>query len=179
MSFFTSFDQQSRAVMITTFTVQHYEHATDRSFEEVVAAFESATGSVEKGELNAAIREAKSLSEFEAKVRAFESESGFMRFMTADHAGWLRHFGVKAKARTYALGNPLIAWTMLKYDLGAGLNVPVRLMIYEDSFNKVRLVYDLPSSLMSGLGNEELMVSAQKLDEKLRLLAERSTAAAA
>jgi hypothetical protein len=42
--------------MITTFTVQHYEHATDRSFEEVVSAFESATGSVEKGELNAAAK---------------------------------------------------------------------------------------------------------------------------
>ena len=50
---------------------------------------------------------------------------------------------------------------------------------YEDSAQQVRLVYDLPSSLMSRLGNEELMVSARKLDEKLRLLAERSTAAAA
>jgi hypothetical protein len=37
--------------MISAFTVQHYEHATDRSFEEVVSAFEAATGSVEKGEL--------------------------------------------------------------------------------------------------------------------------------
>lgn len=165
--------------MITTFTVQHYEHATDRSFEEVVAAFEAATGSVEKGELNTAIQEAKSLSEFETKVRSFEGKSGFMRFLINDHAGWLRHFGRKAKARTYTLGNPLIAWTMLKYDLGAGLNVPIRLMIYEDSAQQVRLVYDLPSSLMSHLGKEELMVSARKLDEKLRLLAERSTAAAA
>jgi uncharacterized protein (DUF302 family) len=162
--------------LITSVTVQHYEYATNRSFEEVVSAFESATGSVEKGELNAAIREATSLSEFETKVRSFEGESGFMRFMTADHAGWLRHFGVKAKARTYTLGNPLIAWSMMKYNLGAGLNVPIRLMIYEDSANKVRLVYDLPSSLMSGLGNEELLVSARRLDEKLHLLAERSTA---
>jgi hypothetical protein len=59
--------------MITTFTVQHYEHATNRSFEEVVEAFEAATGSVEKGELNAAILEAESLSEFEAKVQSFEA----------------------------------------------------------------------------------------------------------
>ena len=59
--------------MITTFTIQHYEHATGRSFEEVVAAFESATGSVEKGDLNAAIRETKSLSKFETTVRSFEA----------------------------------------------------------------------------------------------------------
>jgi hypothetical protein len=31
----------------------------------------------------------------------------------------------------YTIGNPLIAPTMLKHDLGAGLDVPVRLMIYE------------------------------------------------
>ena len=37
-------------------------------------------------------------------------------------------------------------------------NVPIRLMIYEDSAKQVRLVYDLPSSLMRRLGNEELMV---------------------
>jgi hypothetical protein len=44
--------------MITAFIVQHYEHGTDRSFEKVVSAFESATGSVEKGELNAAATKA-------------------------------------------------------------------------------------------------------------------------
>jgi|SRR5215813_11709692 len=44
---------------------------------------------------------------------------------------------------------------------------------------KVRLVYDLPSSLISRLRNDGLMGSARKLDEKLRLLAERSTGAAA
>lgn len=42
---------------------------------------------------------------------------------------------------------------------------PHPLMIYEDSAKQVRLVYDLPSSLMSRLGNEELMASARKLDE--------------
>jgi hypothetical protein len=42
--------------MITAVTVQHYEHATDRSFGEVVSAFEAATGSMEKGELNAAAK---------------------------------------------------------------------------------------------------------------------------
>jgi hypothetical protein len=42
--------------MITTFTVQHYEHVTNRNFDEIVSAFESATGSVEKGELNAAAK---------------------------------------------------------------------------------------------------------------------------
>lgn len=36
------------------------------------------------------------------------------------------------KAPMYIIGNPLIAMTMLKHEVAAGLNVPVRIMIYED-----------------------------------------------
>lgn len=68
---------------------------------------------------------------------------------------------------------------MMMFGWAVGLNAPLCPMAYEDSAKKVRLVYDLPSSLISRLRNEGLMVSARKLDEKLRLLAERSTGAAA
>jgi uncharacterized protein (DUF302 family) len=48
------------------------------------------------------------------------------------------------------------------------LNVPVRLMIYEDAVSRTtRLTYDLPSSLMSGLQNEKVAAAAKKLDTKL------------
>ena len=93
-----------------------------------------------------------------------------MRFLTLDHGGWLALFGVNAKARLYIIGNPLIARTMIQYDLGAGLNVPIRLMIYEDVKSKiVRLAYDLPSSLMSRLNNDDVKAAALKLDAKLVL----------
>jgi uncharacterized protein (DUF302 family) len=54
-----------------------------------------------------------------------------MRFLTVDHGAWLARIGLKAKARMYTIGNPLIARTMLEHNIAAGLNVPVRLMIYE------------------------------------------------
>ena len=72
----------------------------------------------------------------------------------------------------YTIGNPLIAMTMLKHEAAAGLNVPVRIMIYEEAGGgTTRFVYDLPSSLMSVLGNEQVMNAARKLDEKLIALA--------
>jgi uncharacterized protein (DUF302 family) len=72
----------------------------------------------------------------------------------------------------YTIGNPLIAMTMLKHEVAAGLNVPVRIMIYEETGSgTTRFVYDLPSSLMSFLGNEQVMNAARKLDEKLIALA--------
>ena len=165
--------------MRTTFAVHHNEHVSSRSFEEVVSAFESAVGSVEDIGFPALLAATKSAEEFESQVQSRESTSGFMRFLTVDHGSWMTRVGLNARARMYTIGNPLIAQTMIRHDLGAGLNVPIRLMIYEDASGKVRLAYDLPSSLMSRLRNEEVTTAANALDAKLGVLAELATGAAA
>lgn len=158
--------------MTGTFTVHHNEHVSSRSFEEVVSAFESAVGSVEDTGFPALLASTKSAEEFEDGVRSREGTSGFMRFLTVDHGAWMARVGLNAKARMYTIGNPLIARTMLEHDIAAGLNVPVRLIIYEDAASRTtRLVYDLPSSLMSGLKNQKVTVAAKKLDAKLIALA--------
>jgi uncharacterized protein (DUF302 family) len=166
--------------MRTTFTVHHNEHVSSRPFEEVVNAFESAVGSVEDTGFPALLAATKSAEEFESQVKSRESTSGFMRFLTVDHGAWLVRIGLNAKARMYTIGNPLIARTMLEHDIAAGLNVPVRLMIYEDAVSgTTRLAYDLPSSLMSGLQNEKVAGAAKKLDAKLIALAIHATGAEA
>ena len=166
--------------MRTTFTVHHNEHVSSRSFEEVVNAFESAVGSVEDTGFPALLASTKSAEEFESQVKSRESMSGFMRFITVDHSAWMARVGLNARARMYTIGNPLIARTMLEHDIAAGLNVPVRLMIYEEPATRTtRLTYDLPSSLMSGLQNEKLTAAAKKLDAKLIALAVQATGAEA
>jgi uncharacterized protein (DUF302 family) len=162
--------------MRTTFKVHHNEHVSSQSFEEVVSAFESAVGSVEETGFPALLASTKSAEEFETRVKSREGTSGFVRFLTVDHGAWLARIGLNAKARMYTIGNPLIAQTMLKHDIAAGLNVPVRLMIYEDAASRTtRLAYDLPSSLMSGLQNESVTAAAKKLDAKLIALAIHAT----
>jgi uncharacterized protein (DUF302 family) len=166
--------------MRTTFKVHHNEHVSSRSFEEVVSAFESAVGSVENSGFPELLASTKSAEEFESRVKSREGKSGFMRFLTVDHGTWLARIGLNAKARMYTIGNPLIARTMLEHDIAAGLNVPVRLMIYEDALSRTtRLIYDLPSSLMSGLKNEKVAAAAKKLDAKLIALAIHATGAEA
>jgi uncharacterized protein (DUF302 family) len=166
--------------MRTTLTVHHNEHVSSRSFDEVVRAFEAAVGSVENIGLEALSASTKSADEFESQVKSQESTSGFMRFFTADHGAWLARVGLNARARMYTIGNPLIARTMLEHDIAAGLNVPVRLMIYEEPASQTtRLAYDLPSSLMSGLKNEKVNAAAKKLDAKLIALAVHATGAEA
>jgi uncharacterized protein (DUF302 family) len=69
------------------------------------------------------------------------------------------------------LGNPLIAITMLKHDLTAGLAVPVELLVLEKKDGSVDLVYQLPSALVAGLNrDEELVKAAETLDAKLAVL---------
>jgi uncharacterized protein (DUF302 family) len=68
---------------------------------------------------------------------------------------------------------------MITHDLGVGLNVPIRVLIYQTVFGEVRLAYDLPSSLMSRLNNADVSAAALKLDAKLRALAELATGTAA
>ncbi len=158
----------------------HNEHVSSRSFEEVVSAFESAVGSVEDTGFPELLAETKNSEEFESRIKSHEGSSGFMCFLTVDHGAWLARIGLSAKARMYTIGNPLIARTMLEHDVGAGLNVPVRLIIYEDAASRTaRLAYDLPSSLMSGLQNEQVTAAAKKLDAKLIALAIHATDAEA
>lgn len=102
-----------------------------------------------------------------------------MRFLTIDHS-WMARYGSKARCRMYTLGNPLIAKTMLTHAIAGGLNVPIRLAIYEDlAGSTTHLAYDLPSSLMSVLKNDDLSAAANELDEKLLALALQVTGSAA
>ncbi len=164
--------------MITENHVRHYEHVSAKPFEEVVADFERATGSVEEG-FAVVSADAKNAGDFEKIFKAREGSSGFMRFLTIDHGSWLGHFDRPSKAIMYVLGNPLVAITMMKHDIGVGLNVPVRLYIYEGADGRTRVGYDLPSGLMSGLGNAAVTDAAQKLDAKLVALAEQISGASA
>jgi uncharacterized protein (DUF302 family) len=170
--------------MQQTYTVQHNEHSTQRGFDEVVRAFEAALGSVEDGALTEIATSSRSAAEFEERVRSREGSSGFMRFLTVDHGEWMSHYGSGARSRMYTIGNPLIARTMLQHRVAAGLNVPIRLLIYENIESgttgvktgvTTRLAYDLPSSLMSVLGSDEVTAAAKKLDAKLIALAVHAT----
>ncbi len=166
--------------MIDEFKVTHCDYASPRSFEAVVAAFEQSVGDSQNRAFEKDIQPAADRDDFERRTTARLGDSGFTRFLTVDHGAWLPFYGVDAKCRMYTIGNPLIARTMLVHDIGAGLNVPVRITIYEDRQTGVtHFAYDQPSSLMSRLGNEEVTAAARLLDQKLADLAESVTGAKA
>ena len=161
-------------------TLIHCEHVSARPFEEVVATFRAAVGNGDGETFRKAVQASMGPEDFEARMRAAEGTSGFMLFFEADHGAWMARVGLQARAKLYIIGNPLIARTMIEHNLGVGLNVPVRVMIYEDPLSGTcRLAYDLPSSLMGRLKNDRVTAAARRLDQKLAALAETATGASA
>ena len=162
-------------------TLIHLEYLSERPFDEVVAAFEGATGVVSNDQFRQAlVASAGDADEFMRRVHVFEGPSGFMRFLDVDHSAWMGMLGIAGAGETLYFGKSSHRRDDDPPQFGAALNVPVRAMIFEDPRTRhTRLVYDLPSSLMARLGSEEVDAAALKLDEKLAALAEAATGARA
>jgi uncharacterized protein (DUF302 family) len=161
--------------MIRQINVEHVTFVTDRPFDAVVRAFEQQVGSLEDAGWSSIPSASTDRADFERRVEAVLGPSGFTRFLTLDHGEWVTLQGRPTRFIQYTLGNPMIAITMIEHDIEAGLDVPVRLAIYEHSDGRTRLVFNKPSTLMSGLKSEALHAAALKLDAKMMALGESVT----
>jgi len=120
------------------------------------------------------VSDGHSLTEFADEVHKYVEKSDFMLFQIFNHGDWIKKFGVEHRAVRVIIGNPLIAITMMKHDITAGLFVPVEL--YIDAVvgqPGCRLTYLLPSSLIATAENPELTAAAEALDAKLSVLVKK------
>lgn len=112
---------------------------------------------------------------FRERIESHVGPSGFMLFGLFDHGAWLTKAGIDRRVLRVILGNPLIAITMLRHDVSAGLFAPVELLLTDEGAGS-SLTYVKPSSLMVVEPNAELLSAAEELDAKLAALAEKVTA---
>jgi len=110
-------------------------------------------------------------------VQSHVGSSGFMLFATLDHGAWIKKTGIERNLLRVVIGNPLIAITMLRHDVTAGLFAPVELLIAEEQAGRSSLTYVVPSSLIVVEENEPLRAAALALDAKLAALAAKVTSA--
>jgi uncharacterized protein (DUF302 family) len=111
---------------------------------------------------------------YQEKVEKYVGPSGFMLFAVIDHGAWIPKAGIERKALRVILGNPLIAITMIRHDVTAGLFAPVELLLLDEDDGS-SLTYVKPSSLMVVKPNPELLPAAEELDAKLAALAAKVT----
>jgi uncharacterized protein (DUF302 family) len=112
---------------------------------------------------------------YQDKVEPLAGPSGFMLFNLIDHGAWITKAGIDRRVMRVVLGNPLIAITMLRHDVTAGLFAPVELLILDEGAGRSSLTYVKPSSLMVVGNNPELLAAAEELDAKLAALATKVT----
>jgi uncharacterized protein (DUF302 family) len=152
---------------------------TSVSFDEVLNRLRGLMGNTSVPQIVALAKEPITQAEYVQKVRErFVGESGFMLFHEIDHGGWLQKFGINRRTVRWILGNPLIAVTMLRHDITAGLFAPVEILVTEkESGPGTTITYVRPSSLMVIEENPPLREAAEALDKKLDALIAKATGA--
>jgi uncharacterized protein (DUF302 family) len=147
------------------------------TFDEVRERLSRTLGSAPFAELARLAGAVGGPEPFAREVQArFVGPSGFMLFAELDHGPWIRLYGIERRCLRLILGNPLIAITMIRHDLNAGLFAPVELLLTEnESGEGSTLLYVLPSSLIAlDDAQAELRAAAQALDAKLDALVRRA-----
>lgn len=150
----------------------HYDSA--KSYDQLVAALLADIGE-QPVPINDIATSTDDWQTYQERVEPHVGPSGFMLFGTVDHGAWITKAGIDRKALRVILGNPLIAITMLRHDVAAGLFAPVELLLLEEDDGRSSLTYVKPSSLMVVQPNPELLGAAEQLDAKLAALAEKVT----
>jgi uncharacterized protein (DUF302 family) len=149
-------------------------YASTKSYREVVSALLADIGD-KPVPINDIAVGFDGWESFEREVGSHAGPSGFMLFGLFDHGAWIEKTGIERKSLRVVLGNPLIAITMLRHDVTAGLFAPVELLITEEDGGGSALTYVVPSSLMVVEPNEPLRAAALELDAKLAALAAKVT----
>jgi uncharacterized protein (DUF302 family) len=150
-------------------------YPSSRSFDALVDALLSDVGREPVG-IELIASESDSWDSYRERVETHVGPSGFMLFGSFDHSGWIVKTGIERKVLRVIIGNPLIAITMIRHDVTAGLFAPVELLLVDEDDGGSSLIYVQPSSLMVTEPNAPLLAAAQELDAKLSALAAKVTA---
>jgi uncharacterized protein (DUF302 family) len=158
----------------TRFDGVRVRYGSAKSYDALVAALFADIGE-RPVSLEDAVNASDSWQSYQQQVEPCVGPSGFMLFTLFDHGAWIIRAGIDRKVLRVILGNPLIAITMLRHDVTAGLFAPVEVLLVDEGEGRSSLTYVKPSSLMVVEDNPELLSAAKELDAKLAALATKVT----
>ena len=145
-----------------------------KSYDELVAALLADIGRRPLS-LDDFAKTSNSWESYQRLVEPHVGPSGFMLFASFDHGAWIRKAGIDRNVLRVIFGNPMIAITMLRHDVKAGLFAPVEALVADEGDGRSSLTYVKPSSLMVVEPDPELLSAAKELDAKVAALAAKVT----
>ncbi|KAF8812386.1 hypothetical protein BYT27DRAFT_7182820 [Phlegmacium glaucopus] len=165
---------------VVPFTAKLVKFDTAVPFAEVISRLDIAVNKEGSGNIREKLKLVNTQDEFTALINDTIGNSGFLYFMEVKQMLLEYIDGIKKpSALVYTIGNPLIAQMILKYNIFAAYNVPLRLLILEKSDEIGTTVsYYLPSTVLGQAegGNDPVLHAVvQDLDIKFEALAERIT----
>jgi len=161
----------------TMFDAQRIRITTPRSFDDVLTQLRQLIGTAAIEQYPGAMQQLGGVSQenFETVVRSQLGPSEFMLFHEINHSQWLPVYGVTQRVLRLIFGNPIIAFTMMRDDLTAGLFAPVEVLLVEhDNGDGCTVAYNLPSAMVAAEDPAPLP-AARALDNRLNALISGAT----
>jgi hypothetical protein len=149
----------------TAHTATRLAIPTGLSFAATVSRFEQAIPPLPAAQLAATLH-TKTFADVKALLAAASPVSLFI-FYQLDATPFMKAAGHSAAAKTYLVGNPLIAETMYGNDAGVMLYAPLRTTIRTDHAGATHLLIDRPSDLFSSFGDSQVAAVGRTLDSKI------------
>ena len=157
--------------MISKIEVERFSLSSSKSFDQVVAALNSAVGHPDMAEFWKSTHRAQSDAELQNTIEEGLGPTGLMLFAEFDHGAVVRSGTGRGtpKMIRFVIGNPLIMREMAKHVPDAGSYAPVTVLVDERG-DGVHLSYDRMASLLAPYNNPEALKVARDLDEKVEAL---------
>ena len=157
--------------MIRKIEVERFTLSSSKSFDQVVAALNSAVGHPNMSDFWKSTDRAQSVAELQSTIEKVLGRTGLMLFAEFDHGAIVRKGTGRDTPRMirFVIGNPLIMREMAKHVPDAGSYAPVTILIDERS-DGVYLSYDRMTSFLAPYNNSEALKVARDLDEKVEAL---------
>src|SRR5439155_6060041 len=151
--------------MIRKIEVERFTLSSSKSFDEVVAALNSAVGHPDMTELWKSTHRAQSGAELQKTIEKGLRPTGLMLFVEFDHGVIVRKGTGRATPRMirFLIGNPLIMRQMVQHVPDAGSYAPVTILIDERP-DSVHISYDRMASFLAPYNNSEALKVARDLD---------------
>ncbi|KIY51608.1 hypothetical protein FISHEDRAFT_70583 [Fistulina hepatica ATCC 64428] len=158
-------------ISTTSLTTRLVTVDTELAFSEVISLLENNVNKNSTTNIWDIVATATTSTELEGRINEIIEDRDFLYFSQAPYNSWLSLQLGRSVPKTvvYTLGNPLIAATILKFELKAALVVPFRLLVSEkEDGSGTTVAYYLPSSLVV-LNEEEneLHRNVEQLDAKI------------
>jgi uncharacterized protein (DUF302 family) len=161
-------DGKEDRVTTQPFTVEHIRIGSKRSFDDVKVALESRLQAYDVARLIPFMQKGD-IAGARAELEKVASPTGLSILYSLNHGGALAmEGGGPRRAVGYGIGNVLVANSMTKHNMAAGLYAPVRVVLYEASDGTAVIEYDKPSSTFALFKDAAIDSAANRLDVVLR-----------